>query len=458
MKVLHITNVGVGGAGIAAYRLHTALRKAGINSQMLVRRTFRDELDVEEIQPQFMVRLRGWLGARLAKLIGKKDCSFNIFPTGLHKILNSSDADIIHFHWINNEMISIGEIAKIRKPLVWTLHDCWPLLGAEHHSSADYWRRSEDRGQRSEDRSQMSDDDFNDFNSQRDEGCRFTDENPGHIKHEKTKKAPSTSNQQPAKSGTLYYVVNQWVFRRKQKAWRNLKVHFIAPSRWMAEQVRRSQLFADAPVEVIPNGVDLDIFKPMDRAECRRKFKLPQEKKLILFGAHDPLDPNKGLDLMEKALLQFPEENKKGVGVVVFGCKKDWKISGLETYWMGPIAGEQEMAGLYNVADVTCVPSRRESFGQTVSESLACGVPVAAFRTSGLVDVVQHKQTGWLATPFDAKDFSKGICWALGKSKGSDTGSQMSEVCREKAKTQFSLSVVAESHLASYRSLVTNNR
>ena len=129
MKILHITNYDrLGGAGIAAFRLHQALRKAGIDSRMLVRKKLSDDPYVEEVWG-LLIRVRGWLGAKITRELGMEGCSLNILPTKLHKVLNASDADVIHLHWITNEIISIKEIAKINQPLVWTLHDMWPLLG-----------------------------------------------------------------------------------------------------------------------------------------------------------------------------------------------------------------------------------------------------------------------------------------------------------------------------------------
>ena len=101
------------------------------------------------------------------------------------------------------------------------------------------------------------------------------------------------------------------------------------------------------------------------------------------------------------------------------------------------------MVEVYNAADLICVPSRRESFGQTASESLACGTPVVAFRTTGLIDIVDHKQNGYLAQPFSPKDFTKGILWILQQNRESN----ISVNAQEKAKRCFAPLPVTQQYL-----------
>jgi len=464
MKILHVTNYdNLGGAGIAAYRLHTALRKAGVDSRMLVRTKGSEDPFVTEVgtgevrfadftgqgdQPvrhslgdggrseisspkahslwskalssSLAVRGRGWLGTQVTRLLGMNACSLNILPTGLHKVLNASDAEIIHLHWINNEMISIKEIAKIKKPIIWTLHDCWPLLGAEHHSDAnEYFRSNVESG-------------------------TLDVECTSHISHSTFHIPDPTSHISRPTTHAVFRAVNKYIFRMKQRAWKRLPVSFIAPSNWMAEQVRQSKLFADAPVKVIPNCLDLEVFQPLEPSECRQRFGLPQDKQLILFGAFDPMDPNKGMDLMEQALLAMTEDVRAGMGVVVFGCKGNRKIAGLETHWMGAVSSEETMTELYNTADVVCVPSRKETLPTVIAEALACGVPCVGFNIGGLPDMIGHKVNGWLAEPYDTEELAKGITWILTEDKCPATGCYaLSQMARAKAEGMFSSDAIA---------------
>lgn len=362
IRVLHVTNFdSLGGAGIAAYRLHRGLRGLGVDSRIWVRRKGTDDPQVTEVGAgsawkRLRVRGAGWMGVRLARGLGAAGGSLNVLPTGLHKLLNASDADVIHLHWIHNEMISIREIAKIEKPMVWTLHDMWPLCGTEHHPESSYWRET------------------------------------------------SGVSGQDMPTG-----INRRIFHMKQTAWKGLSWELIAPSRWMAEQARQSELFPGVPMHVIPNGLDLDVFRPREGRECRGRLNLPMDRKLVLFGAQDPADPNKGLDLLARALQSASPEFRASADVVVFGAPSGVDLPGLRTHWMGRISDEGVMAALYAAADVLVCPSRRENFPGVVAEAVACGLPCVAFRVGGIPDLIEDGRTGWLAEPYDTDGLARGL-------------------------------------------------
>jgi len=463
LKILHITTSDcAGGAGIAAYRLHMALRRGGVDSRMLVRKkgssdpmvtdvgswdvrsgmwgdqqhsTVNSQLPTKSFA-RLAVRARGWLGARIVELLGMKGASLNIFPTGLHRMINASEADVVHLHWINAEMISIKEVAKIKKPIVWTLHDGWPFLGAEHFPGWAMGRgggvrecggvgvEATERGGGVEDgrrgsdiRGQRPENGFNEFNVQR--AKRFN---------------------------AVAHAVNQYIFRLKKRAWKQLRVHFVAPSRWMAEQVKESELFTDARVTVIPNCIDLEVFKPMNQAECRRKRDLPLNKKLILFGADDVTDYRKGGDLLESIFKQMPPGCRDECELVLFGSGKGINCSGIKTNRLGHIFDDRNMAEVYNAADVYICPSRADNLPNTIAEALACGVPCAGFEIGGIPDMIDHQENGWLAKPYDTEDLCKGIEWILCP----PPKDALKAASRRKAELLFSPGAVMEKHLAVY--------
>ena len=140
MKVLHICNMdGQGGAAIGAYGLHRAMIRLGIDSKMLVIRKVTDDPTVSQVG-RYRRRARNWLrrAEKILLLLERTSDTtlrtLNIFPTGIHRLINQSDADIVQLHWIGIHTISIGEIAKIKKPVVWKMPDMWPFCGAEHYS------------------------------------------------------------------------------------------------------------------------------------------------------------------------------------------------------------------------------------------------------------------------------------------------------------------------------------
>ena len=393
MKILHVSfSKYGGGAGASARRLNNALPKQNVESNFL----FLDPFD-QSISGVTWIekKINGLQNVIIGKLLGHGR-SLNLFPSRILKEINMSDADVVHLHWIHGEMLSIKQIAKISKPLVWTFHDMWPFSGIEH--------------------------------------CV---EDEGFV-------AGYASGRG----------INAWVYRKKIAHWKKLVVQVVCPSHWMSECVLKSNLFKDFPVRTIANALDLSVFMPGDKIIARKGMGLPVDKKLILAGANSG-SGNKGGYLLEEALKHIKTTN---VELVVFGEMKCGAVSGIVTHCMGEIGNEAELATLYSASDVMCVPSRIESFGLTAAEPLACGIPVVAFDTTGLKDVVDHKWNGYLATPYDVMDFALGIDWVLNKLDGTDVDSPSYEgLCmnaRQKAESCFSEQVVAARYIDTYRSVV----
>ena len=208
MKILHVCWIdNSGGAAIAAYRLHRGLLGVGVDSRMLVARKQSDDhtvLGPEGMFSKVAHRLRPHLTNPILKW-QKSDNpiqhSLNLLPSGLHRRINAMDVDVVNLHWINGEMISIAEIARIRKPVVWTLHDMWAFCGAEHHSGADGPMRYRE----------------------------------GYL----------AGNRGPGQSGLD---LDRWVWKRKKRQWRDATFQIVTPSRWLQKCAASSVLFqADRP-------------------------------------------------------------------------------------------------------------------------------------------------------------------------------------------------------------------
>jgi D-inositol-3-phosphate glycosyltransferase len=155
-------------------------------------------------------------------------------------------------------------------------------------------------------------------------------------------------------------------------------------------------------VDVIPCGVDLDLFVPHDRQQARERLHLDPQQPVLLFAGR--LDPFKGPDLLLRAAAMMEEEAQ----VVIVGGRLggDKDVKGLQalakTLKISPrvhffgARPRQEMPLIYSAAQITVMPSYHESFGLAAVESLACGTPVVATRAGGLMTVVQHGETGYL--------------------------------------------------------------
>jgi glycosyltransferase involved in cell wall biosynthesis len=203
-------------------------------------------------------------------------------------------------------------------------------------------------------------------------------------------------------------------------------------------------------VTVVANGLDTRIFKPAEKAAARDLLNLPQDKTLILFGAmYASRDKNKGYAQLRAALdaLGLPPTDVELVVFGMSGASPDEAPLPYKTHWLGVLRDQQTLAALYSAADVMVVPSLQESFGQTASEPMACATPVVAFDTSGLKDVVDHRENGYLARQFEAEDLAEGIRWVL---EDATRYRDLSTAARRKAERSFSVDVVAAHYRRRY--------
>lgn len=414
MKILHISHSDLGGgASRAAYRIHHALIDAGLMSRMWVQRKLSDDWMVRGRHGRgqsAIVSARGTLGTYATYLQHTTNVSlysFNMLPSRWAQAINSSDADVINLHWISAEMMSVEDIGRIRKPLVWTLHDMWAFCGAEHYSPDGpeaRWRHGYNAANRAA-------------------GDRGLD-------------------------------MDRWTWQRKRKAWRNA-MHIVCPSNWLAKCARDSILMHEWSVSAIPYTLDINVFKPQDRDFCRAALNLPADRRIVLFGAiGGSQDLRKGYDLLLAALRHLAAwDPAQEILCTIFGESEPHPSSGLPvpTRWMGFLHDDVALALLYGAADVMVVPSRQESLGQTGSEAQACGCPVVAFGSTGLRDVVQHLATGYLAEPFDAEDLARGIAYIL---EDDARRIELGKTARERAVRLWSASAVVPQYLKVYRAAI----
>jgi glycosyltransferase involved in cell wall biosynthesis len=406
LKILHVNTSDIdGGAARAANRLHKALLSQGVDSRMLVQSKKSDDETVlgpnSKLQ-KLHFKARPTIDYRpLQKYKNRTASLFSpcLLPfSDLTKRIDQVNPDIVHLHWVQSGMLNISDLCKIQVPIVWTMHDMWPLTGGCHY----------------------------------DESCGRYDIGCGSCKVLSSK----TDND-----------LSRKIFRIKQSSLSNFeKLQMVGVSAWLQKEGQKSLLFKKRNVLSIGNALDCQTFKIIDKATARKLFNLPDDKKLILFGAISATkDKRKGFLELYEAIENL---NTNDVEIVIFGAseKKDTLKFSYKTHYLGYLRDDQSLVALYNAVDVMVVPSLQEAFGQTASESMACGTPVVAFGATGLLDIVDHQINGYLAQPFDIQDLANGINWVLKH----DNKEQLSQAARHKVLREFDSNVVAGKYIEVY--------
>ena len=405
MKVLHVNfSDTVGGAARAVQRIKLACDSVGIFSRVLVLEKLNDSNSsfiVGNTYSRFLIKLKRRFSSYLTYFLFREHNvhSLSVLDSKLVKYINESEFDIIHLHWVQGETLSISEIGNITKPLVWTLHDMWPFCATEHYTEITEWKS----------------------------GYKYF------------------------KKEWPFFNFSALIFYYKYYKWRNSNFYLIAPSVWLKDCIQESYLFRQNEVINIPNTVDFNVFKILDKKTCRSRFNLPNDKRLILFGAVGGVSQKrKGYDLLIDSILKISDLSID-TEIVVFGgshvdnCDIPFKI-----YNIGPINNDHILCMLFNSCDVFVTPSRQEVFGLVTLESLACGLPVVAFNVGGSTDLIESNSSGYLATPFDTRDFGKGIYSILSNLENFNKTDIRSSVLRK-----CSFSLVGSSHLNLYKQILT---
>jgi len=200
----------------------------------------------------------------------------------------------------------------------------------------------------------------------------------------------------------------------KERIINTVQIRLVAPSHWIEDMVKKS-IFCQKETKMIYNGVDTMVYKPYDKKEARKKWNLPTDSFIVMFAAHGGLaNAMKGGGYMVEAMKILQKKYPQIVFLEV-GGKHPELLQGLQlkSYAFPYIEEEAAMAELYSTSDVFVSTSMTESFGLTVCEAMACGVPVVSFATGGLREIIEDKKTGCLISLKDVDGLAQAIGEAL---------------------------------------------
>jgi glycosyltransferase involved in cell wall biosynthesis len=413
MRVLLLSTSDTnGGAARAAYRLAKGLKIIGTEHQVMVENKGSDDPSV--LSPQGVYRrvclsVRhpiDSLPLRLYRQRAKRSWSVGWCPSTIVRRIRNLAPDIVHLHLVNSGFVPVWALSRLNVPIVWTLHDMWPMTG----------------------------------------GCHFDDDCGRYTG--KCGKCPQLGS---SRAHDLSWLV----LAAKRNQWRRVRLTLAAPSNWIASCARKSSLFANVPITVIPYGLDLGRFHPTPKDVARTILGLAPNKKTLLFGAmRGTADPRKGFEYLRQAVKSLPAAILHQTQALVFGASSTNESAGLpiQQTCLPHIHDDITLSLLYSAADLLVAPSLQDNLPNTVIEALACGTPSLAFRIGGMPDLIQHGATGYLAEPKDSADLSKGLISLL---EAPDRLSAMAIQARTSAEQRFSLEIQATRYRSLYETLLS---
>jgi glycosyltransferase involved in cell wall biosynthesis len=421
LKVVHVATVDAGnGAAIGAYRLHRGLRGQAIDSKMFVSQKLTDDPDVVVFRPsrdlvsRLRRRVRRELITRSMKRYGHarspdlETFSDDRSQHGADVVTQLPAADVVNVHAMLDFVDYRAFLARVpaRTPVVRTLRDMSFFTGGCHANG----------------------------------GCDRYIARCGAC---------------PQLGSSSDRDLSRRIWERKQAAFNHVAVgrlHIVATSTWMAREAKHSGLLRDFPLTIIPNALDIDAFRPRDRAWARDVLGIPAAARVVLFVA-DPLSRRlKGFARLAQALEAL--RHTPNIFLVSVGSGRPPVNVPVPHLHLGPIRHERLLSVVYSAADVFVIPSSQEAFGQTAIEAIACGTPVVGFAVGGIVDTVRPGVTGLLAPAEDVAALGEAISSLIDDPVAR---AKLAANCRRIATEEYALEIQAQRYADLYRSLLARD-
>jgi len=411
LKYTHLASELSGGAGLAALRLHRALRLQGLDSELLhgfgstgvegVRRFEPGGSAVARYADRFLDQYV-WKARRPGA--GLFSRTRRLVRGGMREAL--AGADIVQLHWIAKWLDWPALFAAIpaETPIVLTMHDASFFAGGCHQTN---------------------------------DCTRF---------HTHCGSCPMLRRSGPRD-------LSHRGLESRKRCFAERKIIAVPNSAWMKAHAAKAALLKGVEIaEPIYPGIDTEAFRPLDQQECRDILGIPADKFVVCAGSADLGDTNKGLGLLLEALGSLPADLRARTALLTYGAGAlPGELDGIAVYQTGPVASERLLATVYSAADVYVTPSQMETFGMTAAEAAACARPVIAFATGGLPEIVEDGVNGWLL-PLESG--ASGLAKALAEAVG-DAGKrqEMGENGRAKAVERLDIGISASGYAKIYESL-----
>lgn len=319
-------------------------------------------------------RLRYWLPyitdwrKMYYRLRGIEDC----YSYGSNRIVELiKKPDVIHCHNLHGSYFDIESLIMLSQtvPVILNVRDAWLLTGhCAHPFNCEKWKT----------------------------GCG---------------KCPDISVYPKIRFDSTAY---NW--KRKRNVFKKSNLHVVANSNWMLNQVKES-ILSMHPSSVIGNGIDLKIFCPGDKTKARIELGLPNDAKIIMFAAaFARSNPFKDYKLMITALKDVAQENQ--FQEFLFLClgeeSEEQRIGqNIKVKFIGFVKDKEKLAQYYRASDIYLHAAKAESFCKTITEAMACGIPVVATNVGGIPEQISDGENGFLIKPGDSVEMADKVIQLL---------------------------------------------
>lgn len=341
MKVVQINSVcGSGSTGKICVSISESLTAHGIENYVLYAADGCRYPLSKSYMSVFEVRMQ----ALKAKAFGNYGFQSKSATKKLIEKLEEISPDVVQLHNLHGHNVHLGMLFSYFKEkhtkIFWTFHDCWAFTAYCMYfdeAGCDRWRT----------------------------GCK---------------------NCPQRKKYSWFFDRSKELYKRKRELFSGLNLTVITPSRWLAELTKKSFL-GDYPIEVIHNGIDLNLFSPRE-SDFRERYGISSEKKILL-GVANKWEQRKGLDVFLRLVEKLDDEKFQ---IVLVGTDGEVdKVLPKEVISIHRTANQKELAEIYSAADCFINPTREDNFPTVNIEALACGTPVITFKTGGSAEAVTEE-------------------------------------------------------------------
>jgi len=415
-----------GGAATACHRLLRGLLSEGADCALIVKEKRRDDSSVICINPgETDARRQEYLS--VISLVqsryidqNRTNISNTIFTLpypgyDLSVTPAVRKADIINLHWVAGFQSpkSIGKLLRLGKPVVWTLHDMRPFTGGCHFSAGCDGYRSDCAVC-----PQLKDDPFG---------------------------------------------LPEAVLKEELELLRDSDITIVSPSRWLAACAKESSLFRSLRIEMIPYGIDTEMFSPLEKRAAKRLMGIDDARIVVLFGAENLTEIRKGTKELLEALRYCLSDahfralaDSDSVSFMAFGGQgAAFRNAAVPWTRLGYIDSPERMRLAYAASDLYILPSLEDNLPGAVLEAMACGTPVVAFRTGGTPDMIEDGITGGLVESHSATELGEAIMRLI---RDPEKLADMGQAARNTVVRNFPLEIQARRYLDLFEELLETSQ